>query len=98
MKLLASLDSKNYGVGRLVLAPNYGNNCFLCYSDSITDGTVNVYDCNEMVPYNPIKAHSGPVLKLALNFAGYKLCTASCKGTVIRVWKLPSGELLHSFH
>ena len=98
MKLLNSIDSKNFGVCRIVLAPNFNTNCFLCYSDSITDGKVSVYDCNEMVPYKPIEAHTSPVLKLSINPLGNKLCTASCKGTVIRVWKLPSGELLHSFH
>lgn len=70
MKLLTSLDSKNYGVGRLVLAPNYSNNCFLCYSDSITEGTVNVYDCHDMIPYPPFLAHAGPILKLSLNYQG----------------------------
>lgn len=98
MKLLTSIDSKNYGVGRLVLAPNFTSSCFLCYSDSIIDGKVSIYDCNEMVSYKPIDAHTAPVLKLAINMAGNKLVTASCKGTVIRVWRLPNGELIHSFH
>lgn len=35
---------------------------------------------------------------MAINAIGNLLCTVSCKGTVIRVWSLPDGDQLHSFH
>jgi len=49
MKLLYSIESKNYGVGRIALSPSFTNKCVLCYSDSITKGNVTIFDCVELV-------------------------------------------------
>jgi len=70
----------------------------MCYSDSIVDGRVTVYDCTDMNQVKEFVAHSSPILKMAINSVGNLLVTSSCKGTVVRVWALPNGDKLHSFH
>jgi len=44
-----------------------------------------------------IRAHKAPISALALNSTGTLLATASEKGTVIRVWGVPSAEKLYQF-
>lgn len=46
---------------------------------------------------NVIQAHKSPVSHLAINSTGTLLATASEKGTVIRVFSIPSAEKLHQF-
>lgn len=44
-----------------------------------------------------IPAHEGPLAALAINPSGSLLATASEKGTLIRVFEIKSGHLLHEF-
>lgn len=69
----------------------------MVYTDSITNGTVKVYDAWNLRLSATFEAHQAPILKMAMNYEGSKLVTASCKGTVIRVFSLPKGQKLYSF-
>jgi autophagy-related protein 18 len=42
------------------------------------------------------EAHQSPILKMSMNYGGNRLVTASCKGTIIRVFSLPKGNKLFS--
>ena len=95
-RILESIVVKNQ-LGRIVLSPNNTENWFLVYSDSITSGTVKVYDAWNLRLSKEFEAHEAPILKMAMNYLGNKLVTTSCKGTIIRVFALPSGQKLHSF-
>lgn len=96
-RILESIVVKNNLLGRLVLSPNNTENWFLVYTDSITNGVVKVYDAWNLRLAKEFEAHQSPVLKMAMNYLGSRLVTTSCKGTVIRVFALPSGQKLHSF-
>ena len=46
---------------------------------------------------NVVQAHKTPIHLLAINSTGTMLATCSTKGTVIRVFSLPSAEKLYQF-
>lgn len=46
---------------------------------------------------NVVQAHKSPISHLAINSTGTLLATASDKGTVIRVFAIPSAEKLYQF-
>lgn len=46
---------------------------------------------------NVIQAHKSPIAHIAINSTGTLLATASDKGTVIRVFSIPSAEKLYQF-
>lgn len=96
-RILESLVVKNNQLGRLVLSPNNSENCYLVYTDSITKGTVKVYDAWNLRQAATFDAHQSPILKMSMNFLGSKLVTTSCKGTIIRVFSLPKGQKLYTF-
>lgn len=54
--------------------------------------------CNAITgdPVHVLKAHKGTLSMMAFNNDGTLLATASTKGTVIRVFTVPSGELLYT--
>ncbi len=85
------------------LAPS-SDNCYLVYPhsqssllSSSTAGDVVVFDTVSLQPVNVIKAHKAPISTLTINNNGSLLATASTKGTIIRVWSLPSGTKIAEF-
>lgn len=60
-------------------------------------GDVVIYDMDNLCILSIIHAHRSPVAALALNEDGSLLATSSDKGTLIRVFAVPSGTLLHEF-
>ena len=60
-------------------------------------GEVLVFDALALTPINIIPAHKTPIALLALSPKGDILATASDKGTVIRVFSVPSGDKLFQF-
>jgi len=60
-------------------------------------GEVLVFDTLALTPINIIPAHKTPIALLALSPKGDILATASDKGTVIRVFSIPSGDKLFQF-
>lgn len=83
-----------------------GNNCgalavsdsnILCYPCPNVLGQVIVHDCKENRLLHRFAAHRTEVSRMAMNSAGTMLCTASKAGTLIRVFQIPSGDLLYTF-
>lgn len=60
-------------------------------------GDVTVFDLDTFTPLNVIKAHRNALALAQLNSDGTLLATVSEKGTLIRIFSVPSGTLLHEF-
>jgi autophagy-related protein 18 len=60
-------------------------------------GEVLIFDTLGLSPINIIPAHKTPIALLSLSPKGDVLATASDKGTVIRVFSVPSGDKLFQF-
>lgn len=60
-------------------------------------GDVRIFDATTLESVNTIQAHQSAIGCLALNSDGTLLATASEKGTVIRVFAIPSGGILFQF-
>jgi len=60
-------------------------------------GDVLLFDTRTLSVVNVIQAHKSPIAHIAINSAGTLLATASDKGTVIRVFAIPSAEKLYQF-
>ncbi|PCH44655.1 WD40 repeat-like protein [Wolfiporia cocos MD-104 SS10] len=60
-------------------------------------GDVLIFSTRSLSVANVIQAHKSPISFLAINSTGTLLATASDKGTVIRVWSIPSAEKLYQF-
>lgn len=56
-----------------------------------------LFDANEMQPIKVISAHQTALSCIAMNSEGTLLATASEKGTIIRVFELPSARKLYQF-
>jgi autophagy-related protein 18 len=97
MKILHTIDVGIVNLGKLVLSPSSDKNNFICYSSSIDEGIVKVYDLLYLSLKTTIKAHKSPILKISINYKGDLLATCSCKGTIIRVFNLPKGEKVITF-
>ncbi len=59
-------------------------------------GTVVLFDALTLQNVTLIRAHKGAIAALAINDAGSLLATASVRGTVIRVFALPSGTVAYA--
>jgi autophagy-related protein 18 len=60
-------------------------------------GEVLIFDTLSLSPINIIPAHKTPIAMVSLSPKGDILATASDKGTVIRVFSVPSGDKLFQF-
>ncbi|RYG42993.1 hypothetical protein EON68_01075, partial [archaeon] len=60
-------------------------------------GWVAVYDMARAQQIMLFQAHDSPCAALALSACGTRLASASEQGTVVRVWSVPSGELIQTF-
>ncbi|PIA89029.1 Autophagy-related protein 18 [Cercospora beticola] len=60
-------------------------------------GDVLLYDLNRMEEVTVIQAHQAPLSYIAINNDGTLMATSSEKGTVIRVFSIPSGKKLYQF-
>ncbi|KAF8318696.1 WD40 repeat-like protein [Clavulina sp. PMI_390] len=60
-------------------------------------GDVLLFDTRTLTVVNVIQAHKSPIAHIAINSTGTLLATASDKGTVIRVFSIPSAEKLYQF-
>lgn len=56
-----------------------------------------MFDAVNLCVVQSITAHDSPLAAISLNSNGDLLATASNKGTVIRVFSLPSGDRLFEF-
>ncbi|CAJ1393976.1 unnamed protein product [Effrenium voratum] len=60
-------------------------------------GLVGVVDTYTLQPLGAVLAHRTPVRAMRLNPTGQLLATASARGTVVRLWAVPSFTMLCSF-
>ncbi|KAF8636332.1 hypothetical protein AX17_003623 [Amanita inopinata Kibby_2008] len=60
-------------------------------------GDVHLFSTRSLTVVNVIQAHKTPISFLSINSTGTMLATASEKGTVIRVWSIPTAEKLYQF-
>lgn len=60
-------------------------------------GLVSMVDTHTLQPVGALLAHRSPVQALALNLTGHLLATASSKGSVVRVFSVPSMDTLCVF-
>ncbi|GAU91028.1 hypothetical protein RvY_03360-3 [Ramazzottius varieornatus] len=73
-------------------------NCYVAHCDGNLTGCVVVQDVEQQSLTIRILAHrSGHLSCLVMDSAARRLATSSSRGTVIRVFTLPSGQLLHQF-
>ena len=77
-------DSSNRGV-------------FLAFPGGTTKGELVLFDVRNLKIVNLIQAHQHPLTAMELSQGGRFVATASTEGTIIRVFKVPSGERLHTF-
>mmetsp|Transcript_2440 Transcript_2440/g.7449 ORF Transcript_2440/g.7449 Transcript_2440/m.7449 type:complete len:515 (+) Transcript_2440:244-1788(+) len=73
------------------------NNSFLALPANSVCGDIFLYDALNLVEFRWIKAHKSPLTALKFSLDGTLLATASETGTVIRVFRVPTGERLFSF-
>lgn len=66
-------------------------------SDQASPGDVLIFDLLSLSVTNIVQAHKTPISCLSLNSTGTMLATASDKGTVIRVFSIPSAQKLFQF-
>ena len=60
-------------------------------------GTISIFDCNTLKLINSISAHKSDITSMNVNEIISLVATASIKGTIIRLFSLPSGQNLYSF-
>mmetsp|Transcript_17308 Transcript_17308/g.30149 ORF Transcript_17308/g.30149 Transcript_17308/m.30149 type:complete len:396 (+) Transcript_17308:143-1330(+) len=110
VELLHSIDTALNPRGLCALAagdscriafPRHGTNDTLPGDDAAAGGDghggVVLFDALGLSNVNLINAHKGALASLALDDAGRLLATASVKGTVIRLFTLPKGQLVRAF-
>ncbi|KAN0059720.1 autophagy protein [Thecaphora frezii] len=78
-------------------ANSTGNSSSSSNASSSSPGDVLIFDLLSLSVTNIIQAHKSPIAALALNSTGTMLATASDKGTVIRVFSVPSAQKLYQF-
>ncbi|CAO1623269.1 unnamed protein product [Parajaminaea phylloscopi] len=66
-------------------------------SSATSSGDVLIFDLLSLQVSNIIQAHKTPIAHVAINSTGTLLATASDKGTVIRVFSVPSASLVGQY-
>ncbi|KAK9473058.1 WD40-repeat-containing domain protein [Dipodascopsis tothii] len=64
---------------------------------AVATGDVLLFDALSLQPVNVVEAHKTPLANVALSADGTLLATASDKGTIVRVFAVPSGAKLYQF-
>ncbi|WFD34171.1 pre-rRNA processing protein [Malassezia cuniculi] len=99
MKLLHTVATGPNPAGLCSLSTS--ENCLFAYATvgslGSAPGDVYIYDALALEVVTVVHAHKAPIASIALNRDATLLATASEKGTIIRVFSLPSGRLVHHF-
>ncbi|TPX32293.1 hypothetical protein SmJEL517_g04580 [Synchytrium microbalum] len=98
MKLLHTIDTSPNPNALCALSPS-SDNCFLAYPPNTSGaaGDLLIYDAINLQAVNIIQAHKSPLSCIAFNYDGTMVATSSDKGTVIRVFSIPTGQKLYQF-
>lgn len=76
MRIVDKIDADNH-LCRIVLSPNATYNPYLVYSQSMKEGSLEVYDTSRQVKVNTIKCHRTPILKIGMGPFGNLVATCS---------------------
>uniref|UniRef100_A0A1I7S897 WD repeat domain phosphoinositide-interacting protein 2 n=1 Tax=Bursaphelenchus xylophilus TaxID=6326 RepID=A0A1I7S897_BURXY len=97
MRLLHVIrDTPSNPLGLVDLSPNE-ESCYLAYPGSATTGHVQIFDAETLTATCGFAAHDGPLAAIKFSPDSTKIATASEKGTVIRVFEVPTGTRLFEF-
>jgi autophagy-related protein 18 len=109
MKLLHTIDTLPNTAGISSMSSD-SEKSILAYPSNSNTGELTIFDCINLRPLSIIKAHKAAVTKMTFNQKGDLLATASdkvnmvnlnyfnnLKGTIIRVFKIPTTEKLYQF-
>ncbi|KAI9088890.1 WD40-repeat-containing domain protein [Phlyctochytrium arcticum] len=98
MKLLHAIDTSPNPNALSALSPS-SDNCYLAYPPNTSGaaGELLLFDAINLQAINIIQAHKSPLSSIAFNYQGTMAATASDKGTVIRVFSVPTGDKLFQF-
>eukprot|EP01029_Cantina_marsupialis_P027781 TRINITY_DN773992_c0_g1_i1.p1 TRINITY_DN773992_c0_g1~~TRINITY_DN773992_c0_g1_i1.p1 ORF type:complete len:343 (-),score=66.29 TRINITY_DN773992_c0_g1_i1:17-1045(-) len=96
MKVLQTLETMPNVKGLAKLSADEKKS-ILVFPSSKDSGQLLVYDALNLNVLNVINAHKTSLATVALNNDGTLLATASEKGTIVRVFSLPTGRRIASF-
>jgi len=99
LKSLMIVHTEPNKKGLCALSPNNDDmeHCLMAYPQGPTTGEVVFYDALNLQIQTIKPAHQAPLAGLVFSLDGKLLASASEKGTVIRVFDTPEGNLLYSF-
>lgn len=92
---LATLETCHNPEGIMALSPD-PSACYLVYPKTEDKGHLLVYDAAAVSVKSLVQAHQSAVSAVAISPCGTRLATASGKGTVVRIFSIPTGSLLQS--
>jgi autophagy-related protein 18 len=95
MKILDTIECHSNKQGICALSANSERSYFAYPSQR--EGVIQIMDAGKVASMIEIRAHQGPIQLMVFNQEGNLLATASDKGTLVRVFSLPSGERLYEF-
>lgn len=78
----------------LSIAPNFP---YLFYTTPTEVGNISFYDIKQGRLMNKFQAHQSTITNIALDNKCTLLATSSETGTIVRVFQIPTGEILYSF-
>jgi len=96
MKLLHTIHTTMNAASAVCALSPSSDQCYLAYLPS-SAGEVLLYDADNLQAIKIIEAHKNPLSFVAFSFDGKLMATASDKGTVIRVFEVPSGTKKFQF-
>lgn len=99
LKSLMIVHTEPNKKGLCALSPNSDkwDSCYMAYPHGQNTGEVVFYDALNLQIQTIKQAHQAPLSCLIFNADGTMLATASEKGTVIRMFDVPEGNMLYSF-
>lgn len=100
MNALHMLSTPPNSAGLISLQATAGSqsdSCFLAFPGGTTKGEVVFFDVRSLKAVQLFQAHQHPLVAMEFNASGTAIATASTEGTIVRVFKVPSGERLYAF-
>ncbi|PIC22831.1 hypothetical protein B9Z55_016752 [Caenorhabditis nigoni] len=97
MKLIHSIMDTPMNLRGVIDLTSNPEKAIIAYPGSPDTGSVHLFDAINYGSMNTFVAHEGALACLKFNQDGLMLATASVKGTVIRVYSVPSGSRLFEF-
>jgi len=95
LTLLHKIEVGSIDPLKLVMSSNGEKNNYACIPKD--EGGIYIYDLNNLNLKCTFKAHKSEIQRLAINSRGDTLASCSSKGTIIRIFSIPSGEKLFTF-